>query len=89
MMTIQHEITVDVGEATEKLVTLWLVSYSDSPDCEHDHWCIFVEALAEFCAEKGWHLECGGNPCAERRLAIFAEGHEWPDDDVSSSYLPL
>ena len=75
-MTIQNELTVDMGNATEKLVTLWLISDNNAPEYEHDHGCIFVEALAEFCAGQGWLLECGGNPCEERSLAILAEGYE-------------
>jgi hypothetical protein len=57
--TIHEEITIDLGEADEEILHLWLVTYGTWPENDiSERRERFFEALQTLCARQGWLLEC-------------------------------
>lgn len=91
MINIHQEVTIDVDGSPEHTLTLWLVSYgSPLEDKTRRVWPAVLELLRRACADKGWLLECGGDPYREKSLAIFADGFAWPSEgsEDEAQYLP-
>lgn len=58
--TIHEEITIDLGDADEEIIHLWLVTYGTWPENEiSERRDRLLEALQLLCARQGWLLECG------------------------------
>lgn len=71
-MTIQilDELKIYTGEGWEQSeLWLWLIVY-DRQDRRKEYRA-FVDALAAFCEEKGWLLECGDGLSHDQLLAAL------------------
>ncbi|MEZ4711620.1 MAG: hypothetical protein R3A44_30780 [Caldilineaceae bacterium] len=56
--TIHEEITIDLGDADEDIIHLWMVTYGTWPEDEiSERRERLLNALQALCARQGWLLE--------------------------------
>lgn len=59
MITIHEEITIDLGDSAEEIITLWLVTHGTWPESDiADRRDLFLDALRRLCVRQGWLIEC-------------------------------
>ena len=59
MVTINYELTLDMGRGYGNEILLWAITKSQQGDvAESPQWEEFLLMLSRFCAEEGWLVSC-------------------------------
>jgi hypothetical protein len=75
MTTIHATVTIDLGNATDEVITLGLITHGRwVEDDLYDRWHQVLDVLHAACARQGWLLEGGHESDDDIHLPLFPDG---------------